>query len=224
MTSDLLPAVEIEPSQGPARAAVLWLHGLGADGHDFEPVVPYLGLDPALRARFVFPHAPAIPVGINGGFVMPAWYDIVNPDLGAHPDREGIARSMEAVARLLAREEERGVPAERTVLAGFSQGGAIALRLGLSYPKRLAGILALSTYLVDEEAAQAERGTANAATPILQAHGAFDPMVPIARGRDARDRLRALGHELRWLEYPMEHQVCPQEIADIGAWLNEVLA
>lgn len=224
MTSDLLPAVEIEPSDGPARTSVVWLHGLGADGHDFEPIVPYLGVDPALMTRFVFPHAPAIPVGINGGYVMPAWYDITSPNLGAEPDREGIRSSMDAVRALLEREEARGVPAGRIVLAGFSQGGAIALRLGLSYPRRLAGIMVLSTYLVDEAAARAERAEANAATPIFQAHGAFDPMVPLARGRHAHDRLLEMGCSVRWAEYPMEHQVSEEEIADIGAWLNEVLA
>ncbi len=223
MTSDLLPALEIEPLDGPARTAVVWLHGLGADGYDFEPIVPHLGLDPALRTRFVFPHAPAIQVTINGGFVMPAWYDILSPDLAAQPDREGILRSTQAVTALLTHEEERGVPAGRIVLAGFSQGGAIALHLGLRYSKRLAGILALSTYLMDEQATEAERAEANAATPIFQAHGTFDPMVPFARGRHSRDRLRAMGYDVRWAEYPMEHHVCEEEIADVGAWLNEVL-
>jgi phospholipase/carboxylesterase len=223
MTEDLLPALEIEPPQGPALTAVVWLHGLGADGYDFEPIVPHLGLDPALRTRFVFPHAPAMPVTINGGFVMPAWYDILSPDLNAQPDREGIRRSAEAVAALLAHEEERGVPAGQIVLAGFSQGGAIALHLGLRYPKRLAGILALSTYLLDERATDVERTEANAATPIFQAHGTFDPMVPFARGRHSRERLRAMGCDVRWAEYPMEHEVCEEEIADVGAWLNEVL-
>ncbi len=223
MTDDLLPALEIEPPQNPALTAVVWLHGLGADGYDFEPIVPHLGLDPALRTRFVFPHAPSIPVTINGGFVMPAWYDILSPNLGAPPDREGVRRSVEAITALLAHEQGRGVPAERIVLAGFSQGGAIALHLGLRYPKRLAGILALSTYLMDERATDVERTEANAATPIFQAHGAFDPMVAFARGRHSRDRLRAMGYDVRWAEYPMEHQVCEEEIADVGAWLNEVL-
>jgi phospholipase/carboxylesterase len=179
--------------------AVVWLHGLGADGYDFEPIVPHLGLDPALRTRFVFPHAPAIPVTINGGFVMPAWYDILSPDLSAQPDHEGIRRSAEAVLALLAHEEARGVPAGRVVLDGFSQGRhrPTGLRYGTGrHPRAI-------HYLMDERATDAERAEANATTPIFQAHGTFDPMVPFARGRHSREKLRAMGYGVRWAEYPM---------------------
>ena len=218
-----LPCVEIAP-EGPARAAVIWLHGLGADGHDFVPIVPYLGLDPALGIRFVFPHAPQIPVSINMGMVMPAWYDIRDLDLGNRHDEEGILESNEAIRRLVARERERGIPAERIVLAGFSQGGAIALHLGLRYEERLAGILALSTYMVRAETLETERSEANQGLPIFQAHGLLDPMVAYARGEEARDRLRALGYDVRWREYSIQHEVSPEEIQDVGTWLGEVLA
>jgi len=222
MEREQLSCVEIEPDT-PARRSVIWLHGLGADGHDFEPIVPYLGLDPALAVRFVFPHAPRIPVTLNLGMVMPAWYDIRTPDLRKEPDLPGLHRSAEAVRRLLEREEARGVPPGRVVLAGFSQGGAVALHLGLRYAKPLAGILALSTYLVEEESLDAEAAGANRATPVFQAHGTFDPMVPLERGRAAHDRLAAMGYDASWRTYPMEHQVNAEEIEDVGRWLAGVL-
>jgi phospholipase/carboxylesterase len=222
MKSELLSAVEIEP-EAPARSAVIWLHGLGADGHDFEPIVPELGLDPDLRTRFVFPHAPCIPVTINLGMVMPAWYDIRDANLGDRADLPGLRRSVAQVAHLLAREGERGVPSHRIVLAGFSQGGAVALHLALRHPERLAGVLALSTYLVDEESLAREAHPANAGLPIFQTHGTLDPMVPAGWGARARERFRELGYAVTWKTYPMMHAVCPEEIADIGRWLNSVL-
>lgn len=221
--SSLLPCVEIDPV-GAAHAAVIWLHGLGADGHDFEPIVPELRLPKHLRVRFVFPHAPSIPVTLNGGFVMPAWYDIAEVDLRRRHDEAGIRRSAAQVEALLAREVARGVPASRIVLAGFSQGGAIALFCGLRHRERLAGILALSTYLVGEDSLDAERSPANAEVPIFLAHGSFDPMVALSRGEAARDALIARGWTPEFRTYPMPHSVHPQEIVDVGQWLTRVLA
>jgi len=213
----VLPCVEIEPA-GPARFSVIWLHGLGADGHDFEPIVPELGLEDA-AVRFVFPHAPAIPVTINGGMVMPAWYDITNLDLARRHDEAGIRRSAAALERLVEREHARGVPSGRIVLAGFSQGGAVALHAALRHPEPLLGIVALSTYLVLAETLEAERSQANLRTPIFQAHGTFDPMVQVERGRSSYERLAALGYDVVWHDYPMQHQVCWEEIRDLSAWL-----
>lgn len=223
MSEPLLSCVEIDPASGPARCAVIWLHGLGADGHDFEPLVPYLGLDPGLGVRFVFPHAPAIPVTLNMGMVMPAWYDIAETDLRRRHDEAGIRASARRLADLVGRENERGVPSSRIVLAGFSQGGAIALHQGLRHPEALAGILALSTYLVCQDTVAKERSEATARIPIFQAHGTFDPMVPLARGEESRDRLRSLGYEVDWHTYPMAHEVHPGEIDDIAKWLTKAL-
>jgi phospholipase/carboxylesterase len=219
-----LPCVEIEPRRK-ADAAVIWLHGLGADGHDFEPIVPHLGLGADAAVRFVFPHAPAIPVSLNFGMVMPAWYDIAGPDLKrTRHDEAGIRRSAASVETLIARERERGVASERIVLAGFSQGGAIALHVALRHGERLAGLIALSTYLLLEETLAAERSDANRAIPILQCHGTMDPMVPEERGRACRDGLTALGWSVRYETWPMQHQVCDEEIDVIGGWLRERLA
>lgn len=216
----LLPCVEIEP-KGEAECAVVWLHGLGADGHDFEPIVPYLRLDDGLGVRFVFPHAPKRAVTLNMGLIMRAWYDIRQIDLRRAHDEQGIRESTAHVRALLAREhDERGIPWDRIVLAGFSQGGAIALHAGLRHPERLAGILALSCYLVCEDTVEAERHEANLETPIFQAHGRLDPMVPVDRGAEARDRLRELGYPVQWKTYPMGHEVCPEEIGDVGTWLR----
>ena len=222
MSPSLLSCVEVEPST-PARAAVIWLHGLGADGHDFEPVLPWLGLPADHGIRFVFPHAPTMPVTLNQGMVMPAWYDIAEIDLSRRHDREGILRSREAVRGLVARENQRGVPSNRIVIAGFSQGGAVALDTALRHREPLAGIVALSTYLVLEDELVAERAPENAATAVLQVHGTLDPMVPVDRGRAARDRLVSLGQPVHWQEYPMQHEVCPEELELIGTWLAEVL-
>ena len=218
----LLDAIELETGRGPGsvEAAVLWLHGLGADGHDFEPIVPELGLPAAPRVRFVFPHAPVQPVTINGGFRMRAWYDITND---GRQDADGIRASQERVEALIDRETGRGVAPHRIVLAGFSQGGAIALHTGLRYPKRLAGILALSTYLPLGDTLAAEAHPANRDVPILMAHGAQDPLIPLARAAASRDALRALGYPIEWHEYPMPHSVCAEEIAHIGPWLTRVL-
>ena len=222
--STLLDCVVLEPGR-PADAAVIWLHGLGASGHDFPPVVAELGLPEDHAIRFVFPHAPRIPVTINGGMVMPAWYDILNMDFDQRRvDEDGVRASAARLEDLVARERERGIPAERIVLAGFSQGGAIALHAGLRHPERLAGVLALSTYLAVDGDVGEERPAANRDVPILQCHGSQDPMVPMAKGQAARDRLRELGYEVEWEDYPMQHQVCMEEIERIGAWLRHVLS
>jgi len=221
VTEEFLPCVEIEP-KGTATAAVIWLHGLGADGHDFEPIVPYLGMD-GLGVRFVFPHAPRRAVTINMGLIMPAWYDIRDLGLTREIDERGVRQSCDQVTALIAREEARGVATERVVLAGFSQGGAIALHLGLRYPDTLAGIVALSTYLLDDDGAASEASAANAETPILMAHGLWDPVVPYVAGVTARDRLRELGRDVRWSDYPMDHQVCQKEIDAVGTFLRERL-
>jgi phospholipase/carboxylesterase len=220
--SEVLPCVRIDPP-GAARAAVIWLHGLGADGHDFEPIVPELRVPPGLGVRFLFPHAPAIPVSLNGGFVMPAWYDIQELDLRRRHDEQGIRRSAARVEALIAREVEGGIPAGRIALAGFSQGGAIALFTALRHPQRLAGVVALSTYLVCEDSLDAERSPANQDLPVLQAHGTHDPMVGFERGEHARDALRARGYRVDFHQYPMQHQVCLEEIEVVGAFLREVL-
>ena len=220
--TNLLPCVEIEP-HGKARASVVWLHGLGADGHDFAPIVPELGLPRELGVRFVFPHAPSIPVGINGGMLMPAWYDITEVDLRRRHDEAGIRRSAVQIKALLLRECERGIPSERTVLAGFSQGGAMALFTGLRHRQRLAGIVAMSTYLVCEESLDAERAAVNQQTPILQAHGSHDGVVVLPRGHAARDALLRRGYAVDYREYPMQHEVCLPEIVAVGEFLRAVL-
>jgi phospholipase/carboxylesterase len=217
-----LPCVEVDPA-GETRASVIWLHGLGADGHDFEGALPWLRLPADHGIRFVFPHAPSIPVTLNQGMVMPAWYDILEIDLARRHDRDGILQSREAVRMLISREVERGVPTSSIVLAGFSQGGAVALDTGLRLEESLAGIMALSTYLVLEDEVEGERSTANAQVPILQAHGTHDPMVPVTRGQAARDQLTSMGYAVHWQEYPMQHEVCPDELVLIGEWLQKVL-
>ena len=219
---ELLKCVEVETG-GPVRAAVVWMHGLGADGHDFEPIVPYLGLE-GRGVRFVFPHAPRRAVTINRGLLMPAWYDIRGLVSGSELDERGIEASAAQVEALVAREKGRGVPAERIVLAGFSQGGVIALHVGLRHAERLAGIAALSTYLPGYSARADAPGAANAGTPIFLGHGTHDPMIAIAAGEAARDTLVALGHPVEFHAYRMEHTVAPEEIADLGAWLAARLA
>ncbi|HEX9184656.1 MAG TPA: alpha/beta hydrolase-fold protein [Burkholderiales bacterium] len=215
-------AIEIETGPSP-DSAVIWLHGLGADGHDFEPIVPELRLPAQLRVRFVFPHAPVRPVTLNMGMPMRAWYDILQLG-GGREDDAGIRASQELVEGLLARELARGVPVRRIVLAGFSQGGAIALHTGLRYGERLGGIMALSTYLPLAGSLQAERSRANRDLPILMAHGTLDPMIAVARARESRAALQALGYAVDWREYAMPHSVCAEEIADIAAWLLRTLA
>ncbi|MBL8751784.1 MAG: carboxylesterase [Planctomycetes bacterium] len=221
--TELLPCVQIDPN-GPARACVVWLHGLGADGHDFAPIVAELGLPAALGVRFVLPHAPSIPVGINGGMAMPAWYDITEQDLTRRHDEAGMRVTAARVGDLIARERARGIPSERIVLAGFSQGGAVALFAGLRHPERLAGIVALSTYLVGEASLDAERTPANQGTPILQVHGSADGVVVPARGVAARDALQRRGYTVDYRSYPMQHEVCWDEIVAIADFLRRVLA
>lgn len=221
MTQEDLSTVEIAP-QGPVRASVIWLHGLGADGHDFEPIVPALGLD-GHGVRFVFPNAPQIPVSINMGAVMPAWYDIRSIDLGRRVDEGGVRSSATKISALLERENARGIPWEKIVLAGFSQGGAMALHVGLRHPQKLAGLMALSCYLVDADTLEAEAAAANKGTPILQVHGTGDPMVPVQSGEAARDRLQQLGYSVAWHTYNMGHEVCLEEVQTIGAWLKQRL-
>jgi phospholipase/carboxylesterase len=216
VTEPLLETVEIA-TDGPTELAVIWLHGLGADGHDFEPIVPELGL--AVGVRFVFPHAPIRPVTINNGMRMRAWYDILGFGDVAEDDA-GIRASAAAVSRLVDREIERGVAADRIVVAGFSQGGAIALQLALRSPRRLAGVLALSTYLPLAAALAAEKSLANADVPIFMAHGSTDPIIPLALAESARRRLEREGYEVDWHVYPMPHSVCAAEVQAIGEWLG----
>ncbi len=222
--SEPLPAIEIETAPNPVYS-VIWMHGLGADGSDFVPVVPELGLPETLAVRFVFPNAPAIPVTCNGGYIMPAWYDIYSLDeAGRRADEPGILQSREAIRTLIARENARGVPCSRIVLAGFSQGGAIAYTTALTHPEALAGVIALSTYIPSTDLIASDAAPANAATPILAAHGTDDDIVPLTLGIRARDWVAAAGHPVTWLTYRMPHSVCIEEIVDIGQWLQERLA
>ncbi|KEZ77729.1 Carboxylesterase [Salinisphaera hydrothermalis C41B8] len=218
----MLDCVEIQPPN-PATASVIWLHGLGADGNDFVPIIPELGLGDAHSVRFVFPNAPQQPVTINGGMRMPAWYDIKGADIADKQDRPGIEASTAEIETLIAREIDAGIPADRIVLAGFSQGGAVALHAGLRHNTPLAGIMALSTYLPLHDSLATEASDANRGIPIFMAHGSEDPIVPIALGHGSRDRLLAAGYAVDWHEYPMAHQVCLPEIATIGRWLRERL-
>ncbi|HEY4911162.1 MAG TPA: alpha/beta hydrolase [Methylomirabilota bacterium] len=218
--SDLLEAIEIETGPSP-RAAIIWLHGLGADGHDFEPIVPELEMPPVPAARFVFPHAPVQPVTINGGARMRAWYDVTND---GRQDATGIRASQARVEALIARERSRGIAPGAIVLAGFSQGGAIALHTGLRHPERLAGILALSTYLPLPDTLEKEASQANRDVPIFMAHGTQDPLIPLSWAARSRDLLLSLGYAVEWHEYPMPHSVCSEEIADVGRWLRTVLS
>ena len=218
--SDLLEAIEIETGPSP-RAAIIWLHGLGADGHDFEPIVPELEMPPVPAARLVFPHAPVQPVTINGGARMRAWYDVTND---GRQDATGIRASQARVEALIARERSRGIAPGAIVLAGFSQGGAIALHTGLRHPERLAGILALSTYLPLPDTLEKEASQANRDVPIFMAHGTQDPLIPLSWAARSRDLLLSLGYAVEWHEYPMPHSVCSEEIADVGRWLRTVLS
>jgi len=214
--------VEVEPGR-PADASVILLHGLGADGHDFESLVPELKLSDAPAVRWVFPHAPIRPVTVNGGARMRAWYDIVALDRRSVQDEAGIRESARSASALIARERERGIAAERIVLAGFSQGGAIALFAGLRESERLAGILALSTYLPLADRLEAEAHPANAAVPIFMAHGTFDPLIALPLAQGSRDLLAARGHDVEWRTYAMPHSLCAEEVADIRTFLLRVL-
>jgi phospholipase/carboxylesterase len=212
----VLESIEIETGAAP-QLAVIWLHGLGADGHDFEPVVPELGL--RLPVRFVFPHAPVRSVTINGGMAMRAWYDILGFDRRAREDDAGIRASAAAVSELIDAQVDRGIPTQRIVLAGFSQGGAIALHTALREPRALAGALALSTYLPLVSTLAAERSAANAGLPIFMAHGTADNVLPLSLGETAKRTLEAQGYVVDWHEYPIAHSVCLEELSAIGAWL-----
>jgi phospholipase/carboxylesterase len=217
-----LETVEVEP-RAAADAAVLLMHGLGADGHDFESLVPELRLPESPSVRWVFPHAPMRPVTINGGVRMRAWYDIVALDRSAPEDEAGIRSSADALVALVRRERERGIDAGRIVLAGFSQGGAMALFTALRWPERLGGVVALSCYLPLAATLPAEAHPANAAVPVFMAHGTFDPLVPPALGESSRDFLRSRGHDVEWHTYPMPHSVCADEVQDLRDWLLRAL-
>ena len=219
--SDVLESVERETGPAPT-ASVIWLHGLGADGHDFDPIVPALRLRGGPEVRYVFPHAPIRPVTVNGGMEMRAWYDIVAIQRGAREDEAGIRDSSAAIGALLRREIERGIPADRIVLAGFSQGGAVALYAGLRYAEKLAGIMALSAYL-PLRAAAGEFHAANRETPVFMAHGSLDPVVPPVLGEESAQLLTAAGYAVEFRSYSMPHAVCPQEVEDIRGWLGDVL-
>jgi phospholipase/carboxylesterase len=220
--SELPATVEVETGASP-RASVIWLHGLGADGHDFEPIVPELGLPSSLPVRFVFPHAPVQPVTINGGARMRAWYDVYNLEGVRREDETGVRASGNRVEALIAREKARGVAARGIVLAGFSQGGAIALHTGLRHAERLAGIMALSTYLPLAATVAKEASAANRDVPIFMAHGMYDDLIPLGRAAASRDALAAAEYRVQWQEYRMQHAVCPEEIADVAKWLRTVL-
>ncbi|MFM7485167.1 MAG: alpha/beta hydrolase [Burkholderiaceae bacterium] len=218
----LLETIEIESSTSPT-AAVIWMHGLGADGHDFAPIVRELDLSGCHGIRFVFPHAETMPVTINNGYVMRAWYDILGMDLVRREDANGLRASQQRINDLIANEIARGIPAERIVLAGFSQGCAMTLQTGLRYPHRLAGLMCLSGYLPLADTIAEERHHANQHTPIFMAHGRGDGVVLINRAEASRDMLQKLGYAIEWHEYMMQHSVCAEEVDDISRWLQHVL-
>ncbi len=219
---NLLECVEIVTGPNPTHS-VVWLHGLGADGNDFAPIVPELRLPATKAIRFVFPHAPVQPVTINGGMAMRSWYDILVPNLVRIEDEQGIRQSERAVDALIQREVGRGVPTEKIVLAGFSQGCAMTLHTGLRAPYKLAGLMGLSGYLPLIDMAEQDRHSANTNTPIFMAHGSFDPVVALERAQASHQKLTSLGYPVQWHTYPMQHSVCPEEIRDMAEFLNKVL-
>ncbi|EGN74196.1 Putative esterase [Idiomarina sp. A28L] len=216
----LLPCVEVEPKQS-ANAAIIWLHGLGADGHDFEPIVPHIKFAEGVHARFVFPHAPKIPVTINGGMQMPAWYDILEMSIERSVDEKQLRNSAAQTIAFIEREIERGIPAERIVLAGFSQGGAVAYEAALSFNKKLAGVMCFSTYLATQ--GSVELSEAQKTTPFLVQHGSQDPVVPMQLGEQANAWLQTRGYAVMYQTYPMAHQVCAEQLQDISKFLQRVL-
>jgi phospholipase/carboxylesterase len=219
---EFLPAIEMESPPGvEVRASIIWLHGLGADGNDFAPIVPQLKLPSNLGVRFVFPHAPSIPVSINNGFVMPAWYDIKQMEIDRHVDEVQLRQSAAWVHALIDREIERGVDSSRIIVAGFSQGGAVSYEAALTYPQPLAGIMALSSYFAS--AASIQINPIHNTIPILICHGSLDPVLPEAMGRKSLATLQNLGFVPEYNSYAMEHSLCPQEIDDISAWITRVL-
>jgi len=223
MKSHMLPAVEVVTGENPS-ATVIWLHGLGADGHDFEPIVPELGLSNDLHLRFVFPHAPSMPVSINDGYIMPAWYDIKHTDIGYQQDEAGIRESAKQIQQLIDREEMHGITSNRIILAGFSQGGAMALHVGLRQGEPLAGIMALSCYLPLAGRVEQELFPESKSSAIFMAHGVEDPVVPFELGDNSHRKLESLGYSVEWHSYPMQHSVCQAEIIKIGQWITKVLS
>jgi phospholipase/carboxylesterase len=219
----MLDCVELQTTERPDTTVIV-LHGLGADGYDFVPIVKEFESLGAPRARYVFPHAPQMPVTINNGYVMRAWYDILGTDLVRREDERGVRQSQAAVEALIEREVARGVPRRRIVLAGFSQGGAITLQVGLRQPEPLAGLIVLSSYLPLAATMAAELVPAARAVPIFMAHGTQDPVVPLERGTSSRDQLQQLGLQVEWHDYPMPHSVCGEEVEAIAAFLKRVLA
>lgn len=222
MPQTTLDYIEIRPQEKPI-ASIIWLHGLGADGHDFANIVPELNLAKELAVRFIFPHAPVMPVTINAGYMMRAWYDITGFDANSIEDAQGIRRSEQALHALIEYEKKQGIPAERIVLAGFSQGGAMALHTGLRYPEQLAGILALSTYLPLKNNLEKEMSAANQSIPVFMAHGDEDNIVPLAYARLAQQFLTQHNYKVEFHTYPMAHSVCTEEIVDIALWLRNIL-
>lgn len=219
----LLPAIEMEsPNGAMVNASIIWLHGLGADGSDFAPLVPQLSLPDSFGIRFIFPNAPSIPVSINNGFVMPAWYDIKEVDIDRHVDEEQLKQSAAGVHALINREIDRGVDSSRIIVAGFSQGGAVSYEAGLTYPKPLAGIMALSTYFAT--ATSIKVNPIQNSIPILICHGSMDPVVSEALGLKSAATLKNLGLVPEYNSYPMEHSLCPQQIVDIAAWMSRTLS
>jgi len=221
--TQLLENIEIETAPNP-EIAVIWLHGLGADGNDFVPLVNELDLSGLPGIRFVFPHAKTMPVTINGGYVMRAWYDISNADLSRREDEGGLRASQRDVEALIAREKARGIPASRIILAGFSQGCAMTLQTGMRHPEKLAGMLCLSGYLPLAGVAAAERSEESLATPVFMAHGTHDNVVPFVRAQQSAQVLKELGYQVEWREYAMQHSLCLEEVQDISAWLRKVIA
>ncbi len=221
MTLHTLPHITIETASKP-QASIIWLHGLGADGHDFESIVPQLNLPDDLAIRFIFPHAPSIPVSLNGGYIMPAWYDIKQNDLGVEHDRHGIQQSSQSIQLLIDQEQMRGIASNRIILAGFSQGAAMALHVGLRQSKPLAGIMALSGYLLLPDESTLWQPDSNN-TPIFMGHGIHDPVVAFGLGESTYLKLQSHDYNIAWHSYPMEHSVCPEEVRDISRWIQQIL-
>jgi phospholipase/carboxylesterase len=219
---DVLPNIEVATNDNP-QVAIIWMHGLGADGNDFVPFVQELNLSGLPGIRFIFPHANTMPVTINGGYTMRAWYDIIHTDLGRQEDEKGLRASQMQVEALIAREKARGIPASRIILGGFSQGCAMTLQTGLRYPEKLGGLLCLSGYVPLADKVAAERSPANQDTPIFLVHGRLDPVIPLARATASRDLLQTLGYQVEWHDYYMQHSVCPEEVNDISGWLHKIL-
>ena len=215
--------IELVHGSGEIRNAIIWLHGLGASSNDFPPVVPELGLNSERAIRFIFPQAPDRPITINGGMVMPGWYDIKGTDIADKEDADGMAESQAILEGLIESQVSQGIPSENIIIAGFSQGGAVAYHTGLRTKHKLAGVLALSTYLPFSASAEAEQNGINKSTPILANHGTYDPVVPIQLGKMSADLLKNLGYPLEWKEYPMQHQVMMEQIKDIGEWINSTI-